>query len=354
MKKNLLKLNLLSAVLLLSGVLSVNIAAQPAQPPQQPQQQPQAQQRPPQQQRGMRPFGSPLGKHYIQMPNGRKPSGDNWANPTGPYKVVMEVDPSLPLHTIYHPVDLSVFPAKDKLPIIITSGPGCNFDGDSFRPFYTEIASYGYFVIAVGLPVPEGLASAVFFNEDDEVKDAMDWAYAVNKYKVSKYFGKLDTLNLILMGQSCSGGHQTRLRDDKRITGLIYWNSGFSFLWGRPVGRSTDGTKTGTITAAEALKKMSIPIAYFVGDTDMARQAATTDFETSEKNPTFLGVLKIPGDSHAGTFREKNGGGFGIAGVSWLNWRTKGDLNAARMFIGNPGGLGKDPNWIELKGKNLD
>jgi hypothetical protein len=186
------------------------------------------------------------------------------------------------------------------------------------------------------------------------VKDAMDWAFAINKRKVSKYYGKLDTLNVVLMGQSCSGGHQTRLRSDKRITGLIYWNSGFSFLWGREVGRSTIGIKKEEVSAADALKTMTIPIAYFVGDTDMARQSGTTDFETSEKNPTFLGVLKIPGDSHGGTFREKNGGGFGVAGVAWLNWRTKGDQNAAKMFKGNPCGLAKDPNWIELKGKNLD
>jgi hypothetical protein len=328
------------SLLMLTEVFSFNVQAQ------------QQQQRPPQQRQ--MPKMKSLGKHYIQMPNAKKPSSDNWANPTGPYKVVMEVDPSLPLHTIYHPADLSAFPSKDKLPIIVTSGPGCNFDGDSFRPFYSEIASYGYFVIAIGLPIPEGLASAVFFNEDDEVKDAMDWAFDVNKYQVSKYFGKLDTTHVVLMGQSCSGGHQTRLRADKRITGLVYWNSGFSFLWGRPVGRSTDGKSTGTLSAEEALKTMTVPIAYFVGDTDMARQAATTDFEASDKNPTFLGVLKIPGDSHAGTFREKNGGGFGVAGVAWLNWRTKGDQNAAKMFKGNPAGLSKNPDWIELKGKNLD
>jgi hypothetical protein len=343
MKKVLSKLFAATAALLLAGVFSVNVAAQ------QPQQQQQ-----PQQRRMMGPRALSLGRHYIQMPNSLKPPSENWANPSGPYKVVMEVDPSLPLHTIYHPVDLSVFPTKDKLPIIVTSGPGCNFDGDSFRPFYTEIASYGYFVIAVGLPVPEGLASAIFFNQDEDVKEAMDWAFAINKRKVSKYYGKLDTLNVVLMGQSCSGGQQTRLRDDKRITGLIYWNSGFSFLWGRPVGRSTDGKNTGPLSAVEALKAMTIPIAYFVGDTDMARQAGTADFEASEKNPTFLGVLKIPGDSHGGTFRQKNGGGFGVAGVAWLNWWTKGDKEAAKMFKGNPCGLAKDPNWIELRGKNLD
>lgn len=351
MKKDLLKLAVATGVLLLTGVFSVNVAAQqPPSPPQQPQTQQQ-----PQQRRMMGPRAKSLGRHYIQMPNSLKPPSENWANPTGPYKVVMEVDESLPLHTIYHPADLSVFPTKDKLPIIVTSGPGCNFDGDSFRPFYTEIASYGYFVIAVGLPVPEGLSSAIFFNQDDDVKEAIDWAFAINQRKVSKYYGKLDTLNVVLMGQSCSGGHSTRLRDDKRVTGLVYWNSGFSFLWGREVGRSTIGVNTGVgLSAAEILKTMTIPIAYFVGDTDMARQAGTTDFETSVNNPTFLGVLKIPGDSHAGTFREKNGGGFGVAGVAWLNYRTKGDKEAAKMFKGDPCGLSKDPNWIVLKAKNLD
>ena len=147
MKNDFSKLIKSTSTFLLAGVFSFNVAAQ--QPQQQPQQQA------PQQPRTM-PSMKPLGYHYVQVTTSRKPSTDNWANPTGPYKVVMEVDPTLPLHTIYHPADLSIFPAKDKLPIIVTSGPGCNFDGDSFRPFYTEIASYGYIVIAVGLPVPDG------------------------------------------------------------------------------------------------------------------------------------------------------------------------------------------------------
>lgn len=351
MKKNLVKLVVATAMLLLTGVFSANLEAQQPQQPQQPQQQP----RPQQPRGGMRGPGAPsLGRHYIQTTNSLRPPAENWANPTGPYKVVMEVDETLPDHTIYRPADLSAFPTKDKLPIIVMDGPGCNFDGDSFRPFWTEIASYGYLVIALGLPVPEGLGSAIFFNQDEEMKDAMDWAFAINKRKVSKYFGKIDTSHVVLMGQSCGGGHPTRLRDDKRVTGIVYWNSGFSFLWGREVGRSTIGANMGQLPAADALKTMTIPIAYFVGDTDMARQAGTNDFETSVNNPSFLGVLKIPGDSHGGTFREKNGGQFAVAGVAWLNWWTKGDQNAAKMFKGNPVGLAKDPNWIELKGKNLD
>jgi pimeloyl-ACP methyl ester carboxylesterase len=304
----------------------------------------------------MRLMAPSLGPYYLQTVNPLDPPAENWGSPTGPYEVLMEVDETLPIHTIYRPADLSVFPGKDRLPIIVMSGPGCDFDGDSYRPFWTELASYGYLVIAVGLPVPEGLRAAIFFNKDQDMLDGIDWAFAINKRAASKYYGKLDTTNVVLMGQSFGGGHATRLREDKRVTSLVYWNSGFSFLWGRRLGPNAlpDNSQTAEETASEALRKMTIPIAYFAGHTDMARQSCTTDFEESDKNPTFLGILEIPGDSHLGTFRDYNGGQFAVAGVAWLNWWTKSDQQAAKMFKGDPCGLEKNKNWVELKGKNLD
>jgi dienelactone hydrolase len=339
MKKNLLKLLVATSMLLLTGVFSVNVAAQQSQ-------QPPAQQQQPQQRRMMGPSAPSLGKHYLQTANSLKPPSENWANPTGPYKVVMEVDESLPLHTIYRPADLSVFPAKDKLPIVVMSGPGCDFDGDNYRPFWTEIASYGYLVIAVGLPVPEGLRAAMFFNKYEDVLDGIDWAFAINKRKVSKYYGKIDTLNVVLMGQSCGGSLITRLVDDSRVTMLVYWNSSSA--------GGMMGANTGQSSATDFHKTITKPLAYFAGGTDMARQGSTSSFEKVVKAPAFSGVREIPGDAHGGTFREKNGGGFGVACIAWLNWWTKGDQEAAKMFKGNPCGLAKDPSWIELKAKNLD
>ena len=267
MKKNLLKLVLVTSVFFFAGVFSTNVTAQ---------------QQPQQHQDLMGPRAASLGKHYLQTANSLKPPAENWANPTGPYKVVMEVDESLPLHTIYRPVDLSVFPTKDKLPIIVMSGPGCDFDGDSYRPFWTELASYGYLVIAVGLPVPEGLRAAMFFNKDEDMKDGIDWAFAINKRKVSKYYGKIDTLNVVLMGQSCGGSLITRLADDKRVTGLVYWNSSSTGM-GAPRGQAPAVANTGqapTVAnpsqtpavantgqapAADFHKTITKPIAYFAG-----------------------------------------------------------------------------------------
>ena len=173
MKKSFLYLVSSAVIILLAGVFSANVAAQ----------------------QQWRPMGSQapsLGMHYLQMTNPLDPPSENWTSPTGPYKVIMEVDESLPNHTIYRPADLSAFPLNDRLPVIVMSGPGCDFDGDSYRPFWTEIASYGYLVIAVGLPVPEELRAAMFFNKTEDVKDGIDWAFAINKRNVSKYYGKID------------------------------------------------------------------------------------------------------------------------------------------------------------------
>ena len=67
----------------------------------------------------------------------------------------------------------------------------------------------------------------------------------------------------------------------------------------------------------------------------------------------FVGVREILGDSHGGTFREKNGGEYGKIGVAWLNWITKGDKKAAVLFQGEPGYLANDPKWVEIKKKNI-
>ena len=316
---------LTASLLIFSIVFSVNVEAQQTPGP------------------GMMRSPAPsLGRHYLQMENSLKPPAENWANPTGPYKVVMEIDESLPNHTLYHPADLSVFPAKDKLPVIVMSGPGCDYDGDSYRPFWTEIASHGYFIVAVGRPVPEDLRAALFFNTTEDVKDGVDWAFAVTRRKGSKYYGKLDTTNVVLMGQSCGGGIMIDLVEDSRVTNLVWWNSSSRPLFGDAIQSANDFHRT-----------ITKPIAYFVGDTDILRQASTDNYETVVKAPVFFGVREIPGDAHGGTFRENNGGAYGVAAIAWLDWWTKGNKKAARMFEGNPCGLEKDPKWIEIRKKNI-
>ena len=69
--------------------------------------------------------------------------------PTGPYRVVVEHDPSLATHTIYRPSELSM----QRHPVLVWGEGGCAKNGLVFPEYLSEIASHGFVVIADGPPV---------------------------------------------------------------------------------------------------------------------------------------------------------------------------------------------------------
>jgi hypothetical protein len=58
---------------------------------------------------------------------------------TGPYKAIMESDPTLPTNAMYRPKDLDKM--STKLPIVAFGNSGCASNGALLRRFLTEIAS---------------------------------------------------------------------------------------------------------------------------------------------------------------------------------------------------------------------
>lgn len=272
---------------------------------------------------------------------------------SGPYKAQMVADPGLPTHTIYRPRDLAAAPGK--LPVVAWGNGACVNAGDRFRNFLTEIASYGYFVVALGpvdtrpvedwprprtgpngeriLPPPETKSSQLI--------DAIDWAERENLRAGGPYAGRLDMTRIAVMGQSCGGVQALEVSGDPRVTTTVIWNSGM------PIG-GTD--MTGRRLGKEVLERLHAPIAYFVGDArDQARPNAMDDFERLTL-PVFFGSEE--GVPHGGTYREANGGEFGGVAVAWLNWRLKGDVRAAKMFVGPDCGLCVNPRWT-VRRKNL-
>jgi hypothetical protein len=105
---------------------------------------------------------------------------------------------------------------------------------------------------------------------------------------------------------------------------------------------------------AAAVRTLRLPVAYFVGgEKDILYGGAVADIELFEAAPLFWASRALPGpDPHAGTFREKNGGAFGAVGVAWLEWRLRGDRQAARMFEGPACALCRDPSW-DVRKQNL-
>ena len=66
---------------------------------------------------------------------------------SGRYAAQMEMDATLPDHTVYRPADLSK--VQGKLPIVSFGNGGCVNIGSAFKTLLGEVASHGYLAIAL-------------------------------------------------------------------------------------------------------------------------------------------------------------------------------------------------------------
>ena len=291
---------------------------------------------------------------------------------TGPFKSVMEVDPTLAKHTVYRPNDMkAIGPAK--LPIMAWGNGACADDGNAFRLYLTEIASHGYLVIANGPigpdsaqfpppmapnrgaaqtaakapakpPVPSGVKFAPK-TTTAQLIEAIDWAIAENGRQGSRYYGKIDTDKIAVGGMSCGGVQAIEASVDPRIKTTIVANSG---LMTEPTTMSGSGKPV----PKASLNLMHAPALYMSGDkSDIAFENANDDFEKINHIPVFRAYQN--GIGHGGTYHDADGGTFGRVTLAWLDWQLKGSREAAKMFQGSKCGLCINTQWV-IRKKKID
>ena len=176
------------------------------------------------------------------------PVAENTPLGSGPFRAVLEVDPGLPTHTLYHPADLA---ASGPLPVVLWGNGACANAGDRFRWFLSDIASYGYLIIAVGpiqnkavwpaqvmTPFAAGgtpvirpgvtVAASTPATHSAQLLDALHWAVAENERTSSRFYHRLRVNAVAAMGQSCGGAQALEivLLADPHIRTTIMWNSG--------------------------------------------------------------------------------------------------------------------------------
>jgi dienelactone hydrolase len=287
---------------------------------------------------------------------------------SGPYKAIMAVEPSLPSQVAYYPANLSQLRGR-RMPVVIWGNGSCLYVGNRYRQFLTEVASHGYLVIAGGplgaieqevgpqsnpvvrpagaaAPTPQANAANAPGAPQERVtvplmKAAIDWAVAQNGDPASRFQDKLDLTHVVVMGHSCGGGLAVQLAtEDPRVSGLGIWFSGAGLV----------GARGGD---PESLKKIKGPILLITGDQahDIAFGSGKTTFETISHAPLFYGWQDEL--QHIGTFGAKEGGEVGTIAWNWLEWTTRNDQRAAKMFKGASCSLCATASW-HIQKKNID
>ena len=283
--------------------------------------------------------------------------------PLGPYaEVTIETAEGLPTHTVYRPSNLSAFPAKDKLPIVVWGNGACRLDGLMYERYLTKIASHGFLVVVVGRRTfvsrprrlrPRRLLQPLLRTGAwSGSRAATGWRwwhrrppdsghrleYQREHAHRQRAGGKIDTETVAMMGQSCGGLMAIEAAHDPRVDTLVIWNSG---VFNTGMASLTTATKA-------TLATIHSNTAYFNGGvSDIAFENSNDDVSRINQVPVFYGVMKEAG--HAATYAHVNGGKFAEVGANWLLWRLKGDRKAGAMFDGPDCGLCKDPAWTVQK-----
>ena len=137
---------------------------------------------------------------------------------------------------------------------------------------------------------------------------------------------------------SC-GGLQTLYNcADPRIKTLMVCNSGL-------FNESNAGSAVGgmPMPPKSKLKEIHSSIIYILGgESDIAYGNGMDDFHHIDHVPACAANLPV---GHGGTYAQPHGGEFSVVALAWLNWQLKGDMKAAKMFVGADNELSKREGW---------
>jgi hypothetical protein len=260
--------------------------------------------------------------------------------PSHAFPVTREGDPGLADHTIVRPTDLDA--VGFRLPIVVWGNGGCRDSNEEFHYFLTHFAAYGYFVVANGPPEnpyhPEEL-NGIADPQPGKLTKAIDWAVAENGRRGSKYYGKLDTTRIAVMGQSCGAWEAIDASADPRVKSTMSWNNG-----GDP--------------HAGDVSKLHAPIAFVSGGQSDYTLAETTQAYARTTVPAIhadnadaghTGMWDDPSSPDQKTWQDEP---LAIA-PQWLALTLYGRDEGRRFFLGANCGLCTRAGWTE-ESKNWD
>jgi hypothetical protein len=270
----------------------------------------------------------------------------------GPYQTMSEPTFGKPGLVLFRPSNLDAFPARDKLPVLVWGNGGCGIDTTRYGGFLSTIVSHGFIALGTvpqeGAPAPQQGAPRRQATADD-LRGAIDWAFAENGRAGSPLNGKIDTTQVAVMGQSCGGFLSIALGADPRVDTIGVFNSGVT-----PPNPNAPANPNAQANAArptmDSLKNLHGPVLLINGhERDFLMGASKATYDAITHVPAFYGARH--GAGHTATVFHPGGGEFANVASNWLKWQFKKDAEAAKMFVGDDCSLCTNSNWdTESKG----
>ncbi len=256
----------------------------------------------------------------------------------GPYKVTSEPAFGAPGHVVFRPADLSAFPRKDTLPLMVWGNGGCAINSARYAGFFTTIASHGFLVMST---VPEPGAARRQQNADD-MRAEIEWAAKENARDGSPLKGRIAMDKVAAMGQSCGGFLSVALGTDPRVKTIGVFNSG--------VQKAAAGAPPSPFPTSDALPKLHGPVLLINGaERDFMTPTSLATYEMIDHLPAFYGARH--GAGHTATVDHPGGGEYANVASNWLLWTLKNDKKAGKMFSGKNCELCRNSNWdVKSKG----
>ena len=251
---------------------------------------------------------------------------------SGPHKAVAVREKSLPDFVVYCPMDmdaamrvgrLGMFQTgqvkKEKLPVLVFCNGGYMDTSIGYENMLTDIASYGYVVVAIGELQMLAQHEKDQHTPSSMVQQALDWISNQATSPASPYYNKIDEEKIAAAGHSCGGAQVLANAADKRLKTYLILNAGM-------------GKMTMADASKKSLKNLHGPILYLVGGTeDVAWKNAQMDYKAIKKVPVVLADNTKSG--HGGTYEQPNGGDNSRMVRAWLDWQLKGKTEQKTIFI---------------------
>ena len=251
---------------------------------------------------------------------------------SGRHKAVAVRERSLPDFVVYRPMNMDAAMTvsrpgmfgtgaakKEKLPVLVFCNGGCMDTSIGYENMLSDIASYGYVVVAIGQLQMMAQHNKDRHTPSSMVAKALDWISQQATDPTSPYYDKIDVDRIAGAGHSCGGAQILANAADSRLKTYLILNAGM-------------GNMTMADASKKSLKKLHGPILYLVGGTtDVAWQNAQMDYKAIKHVPAFLADNTRSG--HGGTYEQPNGGANARMVRAWLDWQLKGKKENEKVFV---------------------